>query len=715
MALAQFSQQGPKLVGTGAVGIPSQGGSVSLSADGNTAIVGAFRDNGSIGAAWVFTRSGGAWTQQGKLVGAGAIGAAEQGTSVSLSADGNTAIVGGRCDNPSPNCTSGADAVGAAWVFTRNGGIWTQQGNKLVGTGAVGAANQGGSVSLSADGNTAVVGGGGDNGNTGAVWVFTRNGGIWTQQGSKLVGAGATRPAQQGASVSLSADGNTVILGGHEDDDNVGAVWVFTRSGGIWSQQGNKLVGTGALGRSLQGLAVSLSADGNTAIVGGRRDNLEAGAAWVFTRNAGIWTQQGSKLVGTGAIGAVAAQQGISVSLSGDGNTAIMGGNGDDGAVGAAWVFTRSGGVWSQQSSKLVGTGATGAAQQGISVAQSADGNTALVGGYGDNGLMGAAWVYVTTPPPPPPSPLACSSSTQLGDFNADGRKDIVFRRDDGLLSMYFMNGTQVASAAIVGQIGVEWTLVGIADFNGDGKADLLFRRNDGVLALHLMNGAQVQAAQLLGGIGTEWRVVGVGDFNGDGRADFMTRRISDGMLAVYLMNGFQVLDAQLLGQVGTEWTLAQVADFNGDGRADFVVRSTDGMLALYLMNGFQVLSATVMGSVGSEWHLIAAADFNGDGKADFLMRRDDGTLSMYLLNGAQVLAAQILGSIGTEWRFVGVGDLDGDARSDMVFRRIDGMVSAYLMHGFQVVSAELLGAVGTEWDGCYGQGFGGIARASQQ
>ena len=660
MALAQFSQQGPKLVGTGAVAIPSQGGSVSLSADGNTAIVGAFRDNGSIGAAWVFTRSGGAWTQQGKLVGAGAIGAAEQGTSVSLSADGNTAIVGGRCDNPSPNCTSGADAVGAAWVFTRNGGIWTQQGNKLV-------------------------------------------------------GAGATRPAQQGASVSLSADGNTVILGGHEDDDNVGAVWVFTRSGGIWSQQGNKLVGTGALGRSLQGLAVSLSADGNTAIVGGRRDNLEAGAAWVFTRTAGIWTQQGSKLVGTGAIGAVAAQQGISVSLSGDGNTAILGGNGDDGAVGAAWVFTRSGGVWSQQGSKLVGTGAIGAAEQGIAVSLSSNGNTALVGGYGDNGLTGAAWVYVTTPPPPPPPPLACSSSTQLGDFNADGRKDIVFRRDDGLLSMYFMNGVQVASAAIVGQIDVDWTLVGIGDFNGDGKADLLFRRTDGVLALYLMNGAQVQTAQLLGGIGTEWRVVGVGDFNGDGRADFMTRRISDGMLAVYLMNGFQVLDAQLLGQVGTEWTLAQVADFNGDGRADFVMRRTDGMLALYLMDGFQVLSATIMGSVGAEWRLIAAADFNGDGRADFLTRRDDGTLSMHLLNGAQVLAAQILGSIGTEWRFVGVGDLDGDARSDMVFRRIDGMVSAYLMHGFQVVSAELLGGVGTEWDGCYGQGLGGIARASQE
>ena len=73
---------------------------MSLSADGNTAIVGGDDDNGDAGAAWVWTRSGGVWTQQGtKLVGSGAVGTAAQGSSVSLSADGNTAIVGGLCDN----------------------------------------------------------------------------------------------------------------------------------------------------------------------------------------------------------------------------------------------------------------------------------------------------------------------------------------------------------------------------------------------------------------------------------------------------------------------------------------------------------------------------------------------------------------------------------------------------------------------------------------
>jgi uncharacterized repeat protein (TIGR02543 family) len=380
-------QQGSKLVGTGATGTARQGFSVSLSKDGNTALVGGYADNSRAGAAWVYTRSGGVWTQQGsKLVGAGAIGTfVDQGTSVSLSADGNTAIVGGNSDNSN---------IGAAWVFTRISGVWTQQGDKLVGTGAAGNARQGYSVSLSADGNTALVGGYADNSNAGAAWVYTRSGGVWTQQGNKLVGTDATGAAFQGYSVSLSADGNTALVGGYADNSNAGATWVYTRSSGVWTQQGNKLVGTGTVGAARQGTSVSLSTDGNTAIVGGNSDNSNIGAVWVFTRTSGVWTQQGNKLVGTGVVGA--AFQGKFVSLSADGNTAIVGGYGDNSGKGAAWVFTRIGGVWNQQSNKLVGTGAAGATQQGYSVSLSADGNTAIVGGYGDNSNAGAIWVYTT-------------------------------------------------------------------------------------------------------------------------------------------------------------------------------------------------------------------------------------------------------------------------------------------------------------------------------
>ena len=114
--------------------------------------------------------------------------------------------------------------------------------------------------------------------------------------GLKLVGNDAAGLALQGNSVVLSADGNTAIVGGFGDSSNMGAAWVYTRSNGVWTQQGGKLVGTGAVGNAGQGQSVALSA-GNTAIVGGYLDNLNTGAAWAYTRSNGVWTQQGGKLV----------------------------------------------------------------------------------------------------------------------------------------------------------------------------------------------------------------------------------------------------------------------------------------------------------------------------------------------------------------------------------------------------------------------------------
>jgi hypothetical protein len=428
-SILPFTQQGGKLVGNDVVGEAHQG-PVALSADGNTAIVGGPSDNcddatdDCVGAAWIYTRSGGVWTQQGsKLVPND--GGRSFGASVALSADGNTALVGGPYDN---------DFAGAAWVFTRSGGVWTQQGSKLVGNDAAGAAWQGASVALSADGNTAIVGGPLDNSDweaapdiegVGATWVFTRSVGVWTQQGGKLVGSGASANINNVTSVALSADGSTALVGEPKNNGYAGAVWVFTRSEGVWTQQGGTLAGNDAVADAEQGISVALSADGVTAIVGGDSDSYGTGAAWVYTQSGGVWTQQGSKLVGTGAIGN--AQQGYSVALSADGNTAIVGGLLDNGYAGAAWLYTRSEGVWTQQGGKLEGADAVGIlVYQGSSVALSADGNTAMVGGPCDNNYIGAAWVFVAVPGGPvvstsPAGFINANNATLPGSVNPNG------------------------------------------------------------------------------------------------------------------------------------------------------------------------------------------------------------------------------------------------------------------------------------------------------
>jgi subtilisin family serine protease len=317
-----------------------------------------------------------------------------------------------------------------------------------------------------------------------------------------------------------------------------------------------------------------------------------------------------------------------------------------------------------------------------------------------------------SAPPAPPPM---CTLASQLGDFNGDGKSDLLFRRDgDGVIFQYQMNGFQIVAVQQVGVIGLDWVLIAVADFDGDGKSDLLFRRTDGTLAIYLVNGAQVVGSQVLGALGLDFDFVGAEDFNGDGKADMLFRRKSDGMLVLYQMNGFQIVAAQLLGAIGTDWHARGVRDFNGDGKADMLFRrASDGMLALYLMNGFQVVAAQLLGAVGTDWELVGVRDFNGDNRADILARKSDGMLLLYLMDGFQILGAQLLGSTGPDFVLLGLGDFNGDGRSDMVLRRTsDGMLSAYLMNGFQIVAAQLLGAIGTDWNSCYSQPPLAVAQA---
>jgi len=324
--------------------------------------------------------------QQGdKLFGTGHAGPPESGRSVAISADGNTVVIGAPYDNTQQ---------GAVWVFVRNGSSWVQQGPKLVGSGNVGRAQQGKAVAISADGNTIISGGYLDNGGIGAAWIFTRNNNIWTQQGEKLVGTGYDDfifPVNMGFSVGMSADGNTIIMGGPYDTHPRGAAWIFSRTDNIWTQKGEKLFDENSPTGG-QGISVGISADGNTAIVGAPLDNNQQGAAFLYFKNGTEWDRQGKKLDVASYPGT--KWQGISVALNADGSNAILGASVADNGRGAAWVFMKNGAEWILKGDKISGTGSSENAAQGWSVAMSADGNTVLLGAKSDNYTHGASWVF---------------------------------------------------------------------------------------------------------------------------------------------------------------------------------------------------------------------------------------------------------------------------------------------------------------------------------
>jgi len=388
-----FIHEGEKLVGGPLIGPYGYiGQSVALSADGNTALVGVPADGTYTeykGAAFVFTRTGTTWAQQGQpLTGEGETGGGWFGESVALSADGDTALIGAPSDN---------EAHGAAWVFTRSGATWTQQGEKLTGGGEAGQGYFGKNVALSGDGSTALVGGYNDNEHKGAAWVFTRSGTTWTQQGEKLTGGG--EPGFFGWGVALSGDGDTALIGEWGLEGGVGAAWVFTRSGANWSKQGGPLTAAGESGEPWFGYSTALSANGSTALIGAPHADGYAGSAWVYTRSGSSWTQQGPPLTGGEEVnGEFGGELGYSAALSASGGTALLGGRVDNSFHGAAWAFTRSGTTWTQDGAKLTGSEeAANREEFGWSVALSSTADTALVGSPCDDACVGSASVFVSS------------------------------------------------------------------------------------------------------------------------------------------------------------------------------------------------------------------------------------------------------------------------------------------------------------------------------
>ena len=374
---------------TAADGAAGDSFGVSVSVDGDTAVIGAYADDDKgtdSGSAYVFTRSGGTWSQQAKLTAAD--GAATDYFGLSVALDGDTALIGAQHDDD-----KGGNS-GSAYVFTRSGGTWSQQA-KL--TAADGATSDMFGSRVALDGNTALIGSYSDDdkgAESGSAYVFTRSGGTWSQQAKFTASDGA---ASDWFGYSVSLDGDAALIGSRNDDDkgvDSGSAYVFTRSGGTWSQQAKLTAADGAAGDYF---SFVLSLDGDTVLVGALQDDdkgSDSGSAYVFTRSGGTWSQQAKLTASDGAAGDVF---GYSVSL--DGNTALIGAYQDDDKgndSGSAYVFTRSGGTWGQQA-KL--TAADGAANDFFGISVSLDGGTALIGAYQDDDKgTGSGSVYFFGP-----------------------------------------------------------------------------------------------------------------------------------------------------------------------------------------------------------------------------------------------------------------------------------------------------------------------------
>lgn len=260
----------------------------AVSISGNTAVIAAaFSDvnNEQTGCIYVFERSNVQWLQEAILIGSHVNGNDLFGYRVAIS--GDTIIVG------APQAGIGNSESGAAYVFVRSQGQWIEQA-MLTATDADQGDHFGWSVAL--DGNTAIIGARRDDvpsqSNTGSAYAFLRSGSSWVQQ-AKLIGQGSGTSDQVGAAVAISE--NTAVIGAPYDNlpgPNSGSAYVFVRGGSIWSQQA-QLQATGATPDEHFGFSVSIDSD--RIAVGTVRINHTGtipGAAYLFTRVNGLWTQE---------------------------------------------------------------------------------------------------------------------------------------------------------------------------------------------------------------------------------------------------------------------------------------------------------------------------------------------------------------------------------------------------------------------------------------
>ncbi len=370
---------------------------VALSADGARALVGASGVNSGTGAAYVFTRSGTAWTLEAKLtVGDGAAGDSF-GFSVSLTADGSRAIISAYHAD-----IEGKDNQGVAYIFTRSGTTWSQEA-KLVSDDGAAYDEFGYSAVIAPDGTRALVGAHWHDisgSNEGAAYIFTRSDTTWSQE-TELAADGGLSGDEFGFSVSLDTDATRALIGSHyaclEDDTCPGAAYVFSRDGTAWTQEQKLLAGDRGDGDEF-GFAVSLTSDGSRALVGAYYAAIDAiypGAAYVFSRDGTTWSQEQKLTADDGADG---DDFGIAVNLSSDGTHAVVGADYGNSGTGAAYVFTRSNVTWTQ-AQKLTADDGVADDEFGYGLAADTDGTRILVGAYAADvtGFAGQGAMYVFT------------------------------------------------------------------------------------------------------------------------------------------------------------------------------------------------------------------------------------------------------------------------------------------------------------------------------
>jgi hypothetical protein len=202
------------------------------------------------------------------------------------------------------------------------------------------------------------------------------------------------------------------------------------------------------------------------------------------------------------------------------------------------------------------------------------------------------------------------------GDFNADTKTDLLFQHTDGTLSVWIMNGVTRTSGSFLSPSSPgspNWKAAATGDFNKDGKVDILYQHTDGTLAIWYMDGTTLSSVAMLkpSNAGRGWSVVGTGDINRDGNLDIVFQYTDSTMAVWYLVGNNNLLLAGLMTPqwAGNGWRAVGTIDLNGDGMTDFLFQhQANNNLAVWYMNKEKLVLGKSLNppNAGGTWQLVA-------------------------------------------------------------------------------------------------------------
>jgi len=318
-----------------------------------------------------------------------------------------------------------------------------------------------------------------------------------------------------------------------------------------------------------------------------------------------------------------------------------------------------------------------------------------------------AAMIQALAPAFAPPSqvpavPVITNFISYSGDFNGDGKQDILWRNTQtGEVRIWYMNGSTIASNDYVATVSLDWKIASIGDFNGDGFSDILWVNTvNGSFVIWTMRGDSITSYQY-SSPGYEWSITGVVDLDHSGLADILWRNVVTGAIQVWWSRSPLNFSSESIGMASLDWNLVGTADLFGNGSHELIWRNQNsGELRAWQLSGDTLIANASLGIVPLNWRIVGFADFNGDGRDDILWRNSvDGSVDVWIMNGFGIQAQLFSGAVSLDWQVRATLSLFGNRLSSILWSNtMTGQQDLWGTGGAAVSGAAQIGVADPVW-----------------